>query len=509
MTSTSGGPDIALRMLDVSKSFPGVQALDHADLVVATGEIHGLVGENGAGKSTLIKVLAGVYEADGGSVAVGGTDVDHLTPQAIHDLGVRFIHQEVNLVPHFTVAESVFLGQEPRGRLGIDNAAMRRRAEDFLGTVLGADISGKSLVRDLTVARRKLVQIARALIDGEARLIVFDEPTAVLGAEDIEVVFEAIRGLRSRGISMVYVSHYLSEISEICDRVTVFRNGADVGTIDLGESTDIPEVIRLMVGREITEMYPDRSSAPGAPILDVSELGDGQHFEDVSFTVRAGEIVGLAGIIGSGREELVESIYGARRARTGTTAIEGQRVRLRSPADSVDRGLVLVPRDRRNDGLVLDMTVGDNINLATLDEVGSAGWLNRRAARRRADDLVTRLDVRPPRSDRVVRYLSGGNQQKVVLARWLASGPRLFLLDDPTVGVDVGARSEIYKLIGSLVGDQSGVLLSSNDLGELLGMCDRILVLVRGRIVADVDAADTSLDDLVALTTGSNGEVGA
>ena len=355
--------------------------------------------------------------------------------------------------------------------------------------------------------------------------MVFDEPTAVLGAEEINTLFEAIRGLRDAGISMIYVSHYLSEITEICDRVTVFRNGVDVGTIDLGDAetsgdpsggkehlgwrspTESPrqgEIIKLMVGREITDMYPEKDAEAGTMLLEIRGLSDGSRFADVDLSVRAGEIVGLTGIIGSGREELVDTIYGIRKARRGTVEIDGDPTKLRSPAHAVQSGLVLVPRDRRNDGLVLDMSVGDNINVATLDMVSSKlGWLFRGQARELSDELVGQLDVRPRRSDTIVRFLSGGNQQKVVLARWLATESKVFVLDNPTAGVDVGARSEIYALIAQLAEAGSGVIISSNDLAEILGICDRVLVMVRGRIVAERPTADLPLDELVALTTGS------
>ena len=493
----------ALEMRDISKSFPGVRALHRSNLAVRPGEVHGLVGENGAGKSTIIKILAGVYVADGGSVAIDGQPIETITPPSVHRLGVRFIHQEISLVPHSSVAESVFLGQETQGFLGVAKRSMRRRAESFLAETLGVEIDGRTLIRDLTVAERKLVQIARALIDGRGKLVIFDEPTAVLAANEIETLFSAIRTLRDKGVAMVYISHYLNEIRDICDRVTVFRNGADVGVMELDETVDTVEIIRLMVGREIEDLYPERLHARGSDLLRLDGLGDGHRFDDVSLSVGAGEIVGLAGIVGSGRAELVDTLYGIRKARSGRVLLDGAPLSLTSPAKAVEAGLVLVPRDRRNDGLVLDMSVADNVNMATLGEVSALGWLNRAAATARSDEQTERLDIRPRNSSAVTRFLSGGNQQKVVLARWLASGARVFVLDDPTVGVDVGARSEIYMLIADLAEAGAGVLLCSKDPSELLGMCDRILVMVRGSIVADLPAADLALEELLAVTTGS------
>lgn len=499
-TEQSSAP--ALSMRSIEKSFPGVKALDEADLEVAAGEVHGLVGENGAGKSTIIKVLAGVYGADAGTVTIGGVTMNSLSPQAVHDAGVRFIHQEVSLVPHFTVAESVFLGQELRGPFGVRKGEMRERAEAFLRDNLGVDLSGKTLVRDLTVAQRKLVQIARALVDGEGRLVVFDEPTAVLPAADVATLFAAIEQLTAQGIAIVYVSHYLSEIQEIADRVTVFRQGKTVGMLDLADDVETSEIIRLMVGREITELYPERRAVDEpTSVLEIEGLGDGSRFADVSFAVGAGEIVGIAGIIGSGREELIDTIYGLRKRSDGTMTVDGQVLNRISPPAAVNRGVVLVPRDRRGDGLVLEMSVSDNINLATLHDVSTRGILRNGRARERSDRLVEQLDVRPRHSDRIVQFLSGGNQQKVVLGRWLATESRIFIFDDPTVGVDVGARSEIYKLIASLAAGGAGVVVSSNDLGELLGLCDRVMVMVRGRITDVVDTDDLTQGDLLALIT--------
>ncbi len=493
----------ALKMTDISKSFPGVQALDRSNLAVKHGEVHGLVGENGAGKSTIIKILAGVYVADAGRVAIDGEPLETISPRSVHRLGVRFIHQEISLVPHSSVSESVFLGQEPLEGFGVAKRSMRIRAEAFLADTFGVEIDGRTLIRDLTVAERKLVQIARALIDGRGKLVVFDEPTAVLAAGEIETLFSAIRALRDRGIAMVYVSHYLNEIREICDRVTVFRNGADVAVMQLDETVDTVEIIRLMVGREIEDLYPERPRFRGADQLRIEGLGDGHRFRDVSLSVGAGEIVGLAGIVGSGRAELVDTLYGMRKARDGRVMLEGAPLSVTSPASAVGAGLVLVPRDRRNDGLVMDMSVADNVNMATLEEVSTLGWLNRAAAVARSDEQAERLDIRPRDSSAVVRFLSGGNQQKVVLARWLASKARVFVLDDPTVGVDVGARSEIYRLVAELAEAGAGILLCSNDLSELLGMCDRILVMVRGGIVADLAADDLDLEGLLAVVTGS------
>lgn len=491
-------------MYRMNKHYGQKHVLKDINLCFYAGAKIGIVGENGAGKSTVIKVLAGVYQPDAGTVAIAGRTLDAVTPAAVHAAGVRFIHQELHLVPHFTVAESVFMGQEVGGILGLDRKGMQRRAETFLRERLKVEIPGDRLIRDLGTAGRKLVQIARALIDGKARIVVFDEPTAPLASEETSTVLRAIEALKAEGIAILYVSHYLNEINEVCDRATVFRLGRDVAVFDAVHAGSGPELVAAMVGRELSDLYPDRAERTrGEPGLDVSGLSDGASFADVSFTVGRGEIVGLAGLIGSGREELIDTLYGLRRARAGTVRLDGERLRIRSAADAVKAGMVLVPRDRRNDGLVLPMTVAENVTLATLHETSVAGLVSAGRQRASAEAQIGRLDIRPPNAAAVTRYLSGGNQQKVVLGRWLARKARAYLFDEPTVGVDVGAKSEIYALMHGLARDGAPVLVSSGDPAELVGVCDRILVMMRGRILTEVPTAGLTVDRLVAVTTGA------
>lgn len=493
----------ALRMSGISKAFPGVLALDNASLTVLPGEVHGLVGENGAGKSTIIKVLAGVYRRDAGELEIHGRAVQDASPKSIHTHGVRFIHQELHLVPHFTVSESVFLGQESSGALGLDRRAMNKAAEKFLSESLGANLSARTLVKDLSPAERKLVQVTRALIDGHASLVVFDEPTAPLAADEVGRVFGAIEALKANGIAILYVSHYLAEIAALCDRVTVFRNGRDVGTIDDPAHKSDEEIIRLMIGRSIDQMFPTSDRVPGPSRLTVRGLTDGKRLAPTDLDLRAGEIVGLAGLLGSGREELVDLLFGLDKARAGETIIDGDEVRLSSPHRAQSRGMALVPRDRRHDGLVLDMSVADNVNLATLDKVSRFGLIGTRDSLDAASRMIKKMDIRPTDPAKRARLLSGGNQQKVVLGRWLAADTNVFVLDEPTVGVDVGAKSEIYRLLNKLADDGAAVLVSSNDSAELLGVCDRVVVLVRGEIVANLATSEITLDELIAITTGT------
>lgn len=493
----------AFSLSGITKEFPGVRALDDASLEVLGGEVHGLVGENGAGKSTVIKVLAGVYQPEAGQIVVGGQIMSPATPETVHAVGVRFIHQELHLVPHFTVTESVFMGQESHGTFGLAKRRMRQQAEAFLRDNLGLDIPGNRLVRDLGTAERKLVQIARALIDGNAKVVVFDEPTAPLASNEVDIVMQAIGRLKEQGIAILYVSHYLSEITDICDRVTVFRQGKTIDVFDNITADSANDLVFAMVGRNITDMFPAKGHRDTGEGLTISGLSDGQRFDPISLTVGKGEIVGIAGLIGSGREEFVDTLYGLRRKQSGDIRLGGDALSIASAADAVKAGLVLVPRDRRQDGLVLSMTVTENTTLATLDQNATLGLENRKSARAATQEQITSLDIRPPNPDAVTRLLSGGNQQKVVLARWLATSARVFIFDEPTVGVDVGAKAEIYQLIEDLAAKGACVIVSSSDPVELQGVCDRIFVMTRGALAGELDAADVSVDDLVAATTGA------
>lgn len=494
-------------MSGIEKTFPGVRALTGANLEVAAGEVHGLVGENGAGKSTLIKVLAGVYTPDAGTIEIDGVPLPAPTPSLVHERGLRFIHQELHLVPHLTVAESVFMGHELQGPFGLRRREMHRQAAAILEDRLGVTIDPAALIRDIGPAQRKLVQVARALADSGARLIVFDEPTAPLAATEVDHVLDAVRRLRESGISSLYVSHYLSEVTELCDRVTVFRNGSDVARLDRTEQLaeqSTREMIRLMTGREVGELFPERGTPAEAEVLRAEGIGDGAAFADVDLTVRRGEVVGIAGLLGSGIEELVDCLAGLRRVRRGEVHIGGTRVRFRSPADALRAGTVLIPRDRRHDGLVLDLPVQDNISLSTLNDVSVLGALvSREKLSAAAKRMIAALDVRPADPKARVRYLSGGNQQKVVIARSLLADADVIILDQPTVGVDIGAKAEIYRLVAELAEQGAAVIVSSNDPGELLGLCHRIEVIVRGRITSRLTPAELTRDALVEAMTAT------
>ena len=492
-----------LEMINISKSFPGVKALDAANLKIMPGEIHGLVGENGAGKSTIIKVLAGVYQPEAGTIYFDGETQKNVDPKVVHDLGIRFVHQELHLVSTFTVTEAVFMGHEITNILGVDKKAMRQRAERTLQEILGVTIDGRTLIRDLSPAERKLVQIARALVDEGAKLVVFDEPTAPLAANEVERVLGAIRRLRDNNISTLYVSHYLGEITELCDRVSVFRDGKNSGNVEKVTSTTAKDLIRMMVGKELDQLFPVRKHNLGATSLQLKDTSDGSKFSEVNLEVKAGEIVGIVGLLGSGSEEIVDSIVGLRKIKTGTLEINQQPTRIKSPAMALKKSLALIPRDRRNDGLVLNLKIADNINLSTLDMVSRLGIVSASKSKQRAVEMISKLNIRPAEPNTLARLLSGGNQQKVVLARSLAAQAKILVLDEPTIGVDVGAKSEIYKIVSDLATSGAAILISSNDPAEILGLCDRVFVVLRGKIVSSHNASDLTRDELVERMTGS------
>jgi len=493
---------LVLEMSGISKRFPGVLALDDVNFSVSHGEIHGLVGENGAGKSTIIKCLAGMYVPESGTVSIDGDRLEQVTSAEVAQRGIRFVHQELNLVPHFTVVESIFMGQEISGLGGLKRREMKNRARSILVDSLGVTLPLGALIRDISPAERKLVQIARALVLEGAKLVVFDEPTAPLAAGEVAKVLDAVRSLKRSGIAVVYVSHYLAEILELCDRVTVLRNGENAGHLDSPQNSSMAELVHLIVGRELSDMFPPRSQNLGEEVLGVTGLSDGKKFSDVNLQVRQGEIVGLAGVLGAGCEEIVDTLIGLRRVKSGSVTIDGKKVSITSPAKALGKGMVLIPRDRRNDGLVLDLQVDENISLSTYQQVAVGGMVSARRVLSRGREMIQALDIRPPSPTRKARFLSGGNQQKVVLARSLAAQAKMFIFDEPTVGVDVGAKSEIYRLIRDLADRGAGVLISSNEPAELLGMCDRILIVVRGEIVAEHASDDLSRDALVEQMTG-------
>ncbi|MBZ4321403.1 sugar ABC transporter ATP-binding protein [Streptomyces huiliensis] len=481
-----------LRVEGVTKAFPGVKALDGVDLRLLAGEVHVLLGENGAGKSTLIKMLAGAHRPDTGRIVVGGREVAVRSAQDAERLGIATIHQEFNLVPGLTVAENVFLGRQPRNRLGlVDRRTMNERAARLLERVR-LRVPPTAPVAGLGIAALQMVEIAKAL-SLDARVLIMDEPTAVLTSGEVATLFGIVRELRDSGVGVVFITHHLEEIAALGDRVTVLRDGRSVAEVPASTAED--ELIRLMVGRDVTEQYPRRRTPAGAPLLRVRGLtrrgvAGAPGFEDVDLEVRAGEVVGLAGLVGAGRTEVARAVFGVDRYTAGSVEVDGRVLRPGDVRAAMRAGVGLVPEDRKAQGLLLDAPLHDNLTLARLHRDTRAGLVDRRAQRREAAAMAGRLKVRMSGLEQPARTLSGGNQQKVVIGKWLLAGVRLLILDEPTRGVDVGAKVEIYRLVNELTAAGCGVLMVSSDLPEVLGMSDRVLVMARGRVVGEVPGGD-------------------
>lgn len=493
--------DIAIDMRGVNKRFGPVKALDDANLLVRSGTIHGVVGQNGAGKSTIIKILAGIYFRDSGAVSVFGRDLDSITPSLIEDCGVHFIHQDRLLVPTATVAEAIFLRNEPKFGPFLNYRQMNRRARDLLREYFDLDIDPQRLVSELSTAQQKIVQITRALAR-DARVLVLDEPTAALVNREVESLFGVLRNLRDRGLAIIFISHYMAEIEQICDVVTVLRNGTDVGVVDPRE-VGIEKIVQMMTNRDTSEMYPRRNVRIGEPVLSVRDLEVTGHFRGVSFDVRAGEILGITGLLGSGDKEVLKVLFGQIRPTSGTVKVHGTETRFASPVQAVRAGLAKIPEDRRAHGVATGLSVAENISLASLGQVSRSGFVNHGKEARVVDALISDLGIKTPDRDMLVRNLSGGNQQKVVVAKWLSCDSSVYLMDEPTIAVDVGAKVEIYNLMNRLAGDGKALIFISSDLEEITEMCDRILVMYRGEIIAEYLRGEIDADQLLAAASGA------
>lgn len=501
--------DALLQMTGIVKEFPGVRALDGVDLDVRAGEVHCLLGQNGAGKSTLIKVLSGFHQPDAGTIVWNGEQTSFSTPAKAIEHGVATIYQELDLVPHLDVTENVYLGHEVSKAGFTQRGQARKQVREILARLGHSEIAPTRIVGGLSPAQQQVVSMARAL-SRETRLLVLDEPSAVLDQEGVANLFRVIRGLTAEGVAIVYISHRLEEIREIGYRITVLKDGRTVGTGLAVAETPTADLIKLMTGRSIEYVFPPRpenADTNGDVVLDVQDLGLAGVFSGVDLTVRAGEIVGLAGLVGAGRSEIVETIYGARKASTGTVTVDGKQIRRGSVSSSVRAGMGLAPEERKSQGLLLDEAVYRNITVSSMSRFSRLGFLDRRSERSRATELTTSLDVRPAGVGRAVRTLSGGNQQKIVLARWLMRDCRVLLLDEPTRGVDVGARSEIYQLIRALADGGVAVVVVSSEIEEVLGLSDRVLVVREGVVVHE--SAATAIDEAKVLDLVMEGKVPA
>lgn len=495
-----------LEFRNITKSYGGVHALEDVSFSVPSGHVRALLGENGAGKSTLIRVLAGTTDADRGTVSLDGRERAFATPLEALEAGVVTIYQEFNLVPQLTVAENIFLGRLPTTAGWIDRTSIRARAAEILNRI-GATFSPDARVGDLNVAGQQMVEIAKAL-SREVKVLLMDEPTAALNDAEIEALFSIIRQLRADGVSVIYVSHRMAEIFAIADSVTVLKDGRHVGTEDISSVTT-ESLVRMMIGRTLGEFYPPKAQQTGEPVLELKNLSAGKGLHVESLTLRRGEVLGIAGLEGQGQRELVQAIAGARAFEAQDFRIDGKPVRIRSTRDAIAAGIGYIPDDRKRDGLALIRGSGENLAIASLGKrlfLGSV--VSRPAERRFIDELIAALRVKLSGSDQRAGDLSGGNQQKLVFGKVLGTGPRILVMAEPTRGVDVGAKREIYEIIRDLTGSGVGVILLSGELPEILGMCDRVLVMANGRVVAEMTDPDMSEEAIMTAATAAAHEAG-
>jgi rhamnose transport system ATP-binding protein len=488
------------RLRGVTKRFGGVIAVENVDFDLRPGEVHALVGENGAGKSTLMKIVHGLYPPDEGTLEVGGEAVEFSSPRDAEEAGIAMIPQELDLFPELSVTENLFVGRHrPRTRWGtLDRDAMRAEARERLRS-LGVDLDVTAAVKGLSAANQQIVAIARALV-GEARAVVMDEPTASLTEREVQQLFRIISDLTSGGVGVVYISHRLEEIFTISDRITVLRDGHHITTAPASE-LDAEELVRLMVGRPLNELFTRSASSSGEVALEVRGLSRAGEFQDIDLIVRRGEIVGLSGLVGAGRSEVAQCIFGIRSPESGEIRIDGEDVQIRSPQAAMERGIFYVPEERRSQGLILPFSIKNNITLSILDRISRFGFVPR-AEWQTADRFAKNLSIRGAKMSDPVSRLSGGNQQKVVLAKSLAREPQILLLDEPTRGIDVGAKSEIYKLIDDLAKEGKAILLISSELEEVLSMSDRIVVMREGRITGEFERSEANQERVMTAATG-------
>jgi len=497
---TPANDSIVLQMQRIVKDFPGTRALDEVDFEVLAGEVHALIGENGAGKSTLMNVLAGRYDDYKGQTIFDGRKVRITNPRQARDMGIGIIYQELSVLPNLSVAENIMLGEEKASRWmrRLDRAYLRREARKTID-YLGFDLDPDEPVEGLGTARQCLVEIAGA-VRRNVKLLVFDEPTASLGREDAEKLFEVIRDLKARGLAIVYISHRLAELSAIADRVTVLRDGRKVGSKTIGDCP-VSEMSRMMLGHVLSEVFPEKTNTPGECILKVRGLTRSGSFENISFDLRAGEVLGIAGLLGSGRTEIARAVFGAD-AAAGTVEFRGRRLARRSPRRSCLGGIGMVAEDRKRQGNITGRPVAENLNVSILDRLaGFLGFQSPRLLGRQAQIMIDRLKINPPKAGLNVQQLSGGNQQKVIVGRWLAVNPDVIIFDEPTQGIDIGTKSQIYELITKLASQGKGVILISSELIEVAKLADRILIVRNGRLAGEMEGPIDDVDLLFEACT--------
>lgn len=469
-----------IEMRGIDKLFGSNQVLKQAGFTLESGEVHALMGENGAGKSTLMKILTGVYTKDAGTVLVDGKEVNYKNPQEAEKAGIVFIYQELNVMFDLTVEENLFMGKEIHGKFGIcDKKAMQKKAQEALN-ILGVNISPKTVMAELSVGQQQMVEICKALM-ADAKVIIMDEPTAALTQSETVALFKVIESLRKKGVSMVYISHRMEEIFELCDRITVLRDGSYIGVKNIPE-TNMNEIVKMMIGREIGERYPSRNVKIGKEVLKVKELTRKGTFHDVNFSVRAGEVLGVSGLMGAGRTEIMQAIFGNLSYESGTIEIDGKEVKISNPRQAMEHGIGFITEDRKTEGLMLDKSIRENISLCNLRRISKSSVISREAEKNMVAEAIKDLHIKCFGSYHECNNLSGGNQQKVVLAKWILTNPKILILDEPTRGVDIGAKKEIYSIINKLAAQGVAIIMVSSELPEVLGMSDNIMVVREGEV---------------------------
>ena len=490
-----------LKVSAVGKQFPGVRALHNVDLTLNQGEVLSLVGENGAGKSTMMKILAGVHTPDEGVIELDGIPVEITSVREAQKHGIALIHQELNLSDNLDIAANIFLGNEPHKYGVLDRKRIHEESAEYLKRV-GLDFPTDTLVADLTIGHQQLVEISKAL-SVDARIIIMDEPTSSLSQKESENLFEVIRDLKSQGIAIIYISHRLGEVMDLSDRVAVLRDGENAGELE-GEKITHDAMVKLMVGRDLSQFYNRTTTEPGDVVLELDRVRTPVNpNNDISFCVRSGEIVGIAGLVGAGRTELLQTIFGVTPAVGGTMKLEGKELLPKTALEAIDSGVVLAPEDRKRHGLVLEMSVRENTSLARLRRDQRVGMIDFKSEAVLAVETIEKMNVKTPHTEQIVQYLSGGNQQKVVLGKWMAMSPRLLLLDEPTRGIDIGSKQEIYKLMEDLAATGVAVLFVSSEMEEVLGMADRALVMHEGAITGELSRKELSEEAIMQLATGN------
>ena len=493
--------NIFLEMKNISKTYPGVKALENVDFDLKKGEVHALVGENGAGKSTLMKILSGFHRKDSGEIHIEGKAIDINNPRAAISLGISTIYQDIIAVPYISVAENILMGDRPRNRFGIIRWRELDRKVNILLKELSIDLNTRETVSNLSMAQQQLVEIVKAL-SIDSKIIIMDEPTAPLTEDEKNILFKIINNIREKGVSVIYISHRMEEIFEIADRVTVLRDGKKINTKAV-KDTSHDEIIKDMIGREIDEMYEDRKSAMADKvILKIKDFTKARYFEDIDFELHKGEILGFAGLVGAGRSELMKTIFGILNKDSGDVYLDGNKVEIKSPKKAIRLGMGLVPEDRKTEGLILDLPVDQNISIANLGSISRFGVLVSKMEKRLADGFVKSLAIKCYRLSQKVMNLSGGNQQKVIIARWLALNPKILILDEPTKGIDVGSKAEIHKLIIDIAQRGTSVILISSEMTEILKMSNRIIIMKEGRMVSEVSARDANEEVILRNMTG-------